>query len=101
MRQPALSSFLQEKLQRERRAESDKLAYSASLSRAEMSPSVDIARVIQNSPFKAPEPIVARPRSSAAVDPPKKRGLGLKEMELVRLPRAPQSEERLVQLFIQ
>ncbi|KAM4066821.1 hypothetical protein HRG_000839 [Hirsutella rhossiliensis] len=83
VRQPALSSFLQEKLQRERKAESDKLAFSASLSRADMSASVDIGRIVQTSLFKAPDPLGGRPRSSAGMEPPKKRGLGLKEMEQV------------------
>lgn len=95
MRQPALSSFLQEKLQRERRAESDKLAFSASLSRAHMSASVDIGRLVQTSPFKVPEPLGGRPRSSAGMELPKKKGLGLKEMELVCLGRRLDSVERL------
>ncbi|KJZ77125.1 hypothetical protein HIM_03446 [Hirsutella minnesotensis 3608] len=83
MRQPALSSFLQEKLQRERKAESEKLAFSAGLSRTDMSASVDIGRIVQSSPFKAPEAIINRPRSSTGTEPPKKKGLAVKEMEQV------------------
>lgn len=86
MRQPALSAFLQEKLQRERKAESDKLAFSASLSRTDMSASVDICPAVQTSPFRAPEPVAGRPRSSAGTEPYKKKGLGLKEMEQVCVP---------------
>ncbi|PHH90323.1 hypothetical protein CDD83_3959 [Cordyceps sp. RAO-2017] len=83
LRQPALSSFLQEKLQRERRAESEKLAYSTSLSRTDMTASVDIGHSAQTSPFKVPDAVGCRPRSSAGTDNLKKKGLGVKEMEQV------------------
>ncbi|PFH56423.1 hypothetical protein XA68_16533 [Ophiocordyceps unilateralis] len=78
LRQPALSSFLQEKLQRERRAESEKLTASPSLSRADMSASVDMGRFFHN----GTEAATGRPRSSAGLELPKKKGMGLKEMEL-------------------
>ncbi|RDA90771.1 hypothetical protein CP533_3599 [Ophiocordyceps camponoti-saundersi (nom. inval.)] len=79
LRQPALSSFLQEKLQRERRAESEKLTSSPSQSRAEMSASVDMGRFYHNTHNAA----AGRPRSSAGLELPKKKGMGLKEMEQV------------------
>ncbi|POR36390.1 Uncharacterized protein TPAR_03410 [Tolypocladium paradoxum] len=82
-RQPALSTFLLERLQKERRAEGDKTAYSASLSRTDMSASVDLGRAVQNSPFKPPESDGGRPRSSAGMEPAKRKGLGVKEMEQV------------------
>ncbi|RCI17192.1 hypothetical protein L249_1846 [Ophiocordyceps polyrhachis-furcata BCC 54312] len=79
LRQPALSAFLQEKLQRERRAESEKLTSSPSQSRAEMSASVDMGRFYHN----AHDAAAGRPRSSAGLELPKKKGMGLKEMEQV------------------
>ncbi|KAF4585845.1 microtubule associated domain-containing protein [Ophiocordyceps camponoti-floridani] len=76
LRQPALSSFLQEKLQRERRAECEKLTTSPSLSRTEASGSVDGGRFFHNSAD------AARPRSSTGLElPKKKKGMGVKEME--------------------
>ncbi|PHH70629.1 hypothetical protein CDD80_5884 [Ophiocordyceps camponoti-rufipedis] len=76
LRQPALSSFLQEKLQRERRAECEKLTTSPSLSRTEASGSVDGGRFFHNSTD------AARPRSSTGLElPKKKKGMGVKEME--------------------
>jgi hypothetical protein len=83
-RQPALSSFLQEKLQRERKAECEKLNQSqTSLPRSnpDMSASLDIGRA-PGSPFK-PNPEGNRPQSSAGTDQGKKKGLGVKEMEKV------------------
>lgn len=85
-RQPALSAFLLERLQKERRAEGDKISYSASLSRADMSASVDLGRQVLNSPFKPPESDGGRPRSSAGTEQAKRKGLGVKEMEQVCTP---------------
>ena len=68
-RQQALSSFLQEKLQRERKAESDRVAASAA----------DCGRAFLNSSVQDG----SRPRSSASPEP-RKKGLGVKEMEQVR-----------------
>ena len=78
-RQTAVSSFLQERLQRERRAESEKLA---SMSRVTLdnSSSTDL-RASHNSPTKNSES-ERRPQSSTGSE---KRGLGVKDMEQVRI----------------
>lgn len=84
-RQTALSSFLQEKLQRERRAESEKFNQSQSSlprSNPDMSASVDLGRA-PSSPLKA-NLDGNRPQSSAGLDQGKKKGFGVKEMEMVR-----------------
>ncbi|KAL7787149.1 hypothetical protein V8C37DRAFT_418996 [Trichoderma ceciliae] len=86
----AVSTFLQEKLQRERRAESDKLSQS-SLSRVneDIGAPVGISRV--NSPRRrsvAASSDGSRPKSSGGPEPAKKPGLGVKDMEHVRHPRA-------------
>ncbi|UNI16044.1 hypothetical protein JDV02_002520 [Purpureocillium takamizusanense] len=81
-RHRAMSSFLQEKLQRER-AENERISFSASLSRTDMSASVDVSRAVYNSPFRPPqESEGGRPQSSAGVEP-RRKGLGVKEMEQV------------------
>ncbi|KID90555.1 hypothetical protein MGU_02432 [Metarhizium guizhouense ARSEF 977] len=83
-RQIALSSFLQEKLQKERRAESEKLNQSQSSlprSNPDMSVSADLGRT-PSSPFKTSME-GNRPQSSAGTDQGKKKGLGVKEMEKV------------------
>ncbi|KHN94237.1 uncharacterized protein MAM_07873 [Metarhizium album ARSEF 1941] len=83
-RQVAHSSFLQEKLQKERRAESDKFNQSqSSLARSnpDMSLSADLGRA-PNSPLKTSTE-GTRPQSSAGVVQGKKKGLGVKEMEKV------------------
>ncbi|KAK3386822.1 hypothetical protein B0H63DRAFT_392332 [Podospora didyma] len=77
---PPMSTFLQERLERERRVESER-----SLSRASneaMSASGDV-RAVQSSPARSKHNDSRRPGSSDGnVDPaPKKKGLGLKEME--------------------
>jgi hypothetical protein len=87
-RTQAVSSFLQEKLQRERRAESDKLSQSP-LSRVneDLGASVELGRV--SSPRRrsvAASSDGSRPKSSggAGIELAKKPGLGVKDMEHVR-----------------
>lgn len=80
-RQTAVSSFLQERLQRERRAESEKLA-SASRSTLDDHSSTDLR--LHHSPTKNSES-ERRPQSSTGSE---KRGLGVKDMEQVRIPLA-------------
>ncbi|CAM1509426.1 Fc.00g031650.m01.CDS01 [Cosmosporella sp. VM-42] len=83
-RQQAVSSFLQEKLQKERKAESDKIA-ALSRSNTEMSVS-DLGRVSHSSPIQGNES-EHRPKSSSAGSEKKgtekKRGLGVNQMEQV------------------
>ncbi|KAM0246504.1 hypothetical protein ACHAQJ_010186 [Trichoderma viride] len=84
-RTQAVSTFLQEKLQRERRVESDKLSQS-SLSRVneDLGAPVSISRV--NSPRRrsvAASSDGSRPKSSGGTEPAKKPGLGVKDMEHV------------------
>ena len=76
----AHSSFLQERLQRERRIESDKLTTSStkSQSNTDMSSAAEAC-----SPHKAPASDSTRPQSSAGAEHGKRKGLGLKEMEQV------------------
>lgn len=61
------------------------MAFSASFFRVDMSASVDITRAVavHGSPFRPPKPAAGRPRSSAGIEPTRKKGLGLKEMEQV------------------
>ncbi|KAG8419431.1 hypothetical protein J3458_004297 [Metarhizium acridum] len=83
-RQIALSSFLQEKLQKERRAESEKLNQSQSSlprSNPDTTVSADLGRA-PSSPFKTSME-GNRPQSSTGTDQGKKKGLGVKEMEKV------------------
>ncbi|KAL7920454.1 hypothetical protein ACQKWADRAFT_298578 [Trichoderma austrokoningii] len=84
-RTQAVSSFLQEKLQRERRAEVDKLSQS-SLSRVneDFGAPLSISRV--NSPRRrsvAASSDGSRPKSSSGNDATKKPGLGVKDMDNV------------------
>ncbi|KAH6603858.1 hypothetical protein Trco_007304 [Trichoderma cornu-damae] len=84
-RTQAVSTFLQEKLQRERRAESEKLSQS-SLSRVDedLGAPVDLGRV--SSPRRrsvATSSDGSRPKSSGGTEPAKKPGLGVKDMEHV------------------
>ncbi|KAK0705890.1 hypothetical protein B0T26DRAFT_755464 [Lasiosphaeria miniovina] len=76
---PPMSTFLQERLERERKVESER-----SLSRASneaMSASADL-RAVQSSPARNNPPETRRPGSSnGPAEPSKKKGLGLKEME--------------------
>ena len=82
---PPVSSFLQERLQRERRFEVERSASRMS-SRGDlsMSASGDL-RAVQSSPIRERGSDVRRPGSSggSAAEQPKKKGLGLKEMEQV------------------
>lgn len=79
-----MSTFLQEKLQRERRAESEKLGSStSSRNNFEMSASVDLGRLVHDKAFKTSDFEPQRPQSSAGMESGKKRGLGVKEMEQV------------------
>lgn len=78
-RQVAVSSFLQEKLQKERKAESEKMSV-FSRSTTDMSMSSDVARG-HHSPTKGGDS-ERRPVSSQGSE--KKKGLGVKDMEQVR-----------------
>lgn len=78
----AVSSFLQEKLQKERKAESEKLSV-FSRSTTDMSMSSDLTRS-HHSPTKGGDS-ERRPQSSAGSEK-KKKGLGVKDMEQVRFP---------------
>lgn len=77
---PQVSSFLQERLQRERKVESERS--SSRMSNDPMSASLDL-RAIQSSPARSGTSDSRRPRSSGGPGPAKKKGLGLKEMEQV------------------
>jgi len=82
-RQSAVSSYLQEKLQRERRVEADKMAPSRT---PDLSSSTEL-RAVQSSPIQTPAADATRPMSRGGVGEKKKgTGLGLKEMEQVSLP---------------
>lgn len=82
-RQTPVSSFLQEKLQKERQAESHKLASSSSRTGSDMSASVELGSANQKSPVKNAGLDLHRPQSSNGVDPSQKKGFALKEMEQV------------------
>ncbi|KAK3680840.1 hypothetical protein B0T22DRAFT_388709 [Podospora appendiculata] len=75
---PTMSSFLQERLERERKVESDRSSSRAS--NDGMSVSAD-SKPAQSSPSKTSIAESRRPRSSAGSEASKKKGLGLKEME--------------------
>ncbi|KAK3320392.1 hypothetical protein B0T19DRAFT_361364 [Cercophora scortea] len=75
---PTMSSFLQERLERERKVESDRSSSRAS--NDGMSVSTDL-KPAQSSPSKTSIAESRRPRSSAGSEASKKKGLGLKEME--------------------
>lgn len=77
---PPVSSFLQERLQRERKVESERS--SSRMSNDPMSASLDL-RAVQSSPVRTGAADSRRPRSSGGGEPTKKKGLGLKEMEQV------------------
>ncbi|KAF4968658.1 hypothetical protein FZEAL_10355 [Fusarium zealandicum] len=81
-RQPAVSSFLQERLQKERQAESEK---SSSWSRAniDVNSSGELGRSGHGSPTKGGELDVRRPQSTVESEAPRKKGLGVKDMEQV------------------
>ncbi|KAJ2976811.1 hypothetical protein NQ176_g4726 [Zarea fungicola] len=84
VRPPPMSTFLQERLQRERRAESEKLGSStSSRNNFEMSASVDLGRLVHDKAFRTSDFESQRPQSSAGMESGKKRGLGVKEMEQV------------------
>ena len=89
-RQTAVSAFLQEKLQRERRAEGERMGHSGSLARlnTDISGSIEFGRATLDSPMRMGDTDSPRPRSSgggsAGTEPAKKQGLGLMEMEQVR-----------------
>ncbi|ATY61130.1 hypothetical protein A9K55_006540 [Cordyceps militaris] len=81
-RPPTMSTFLQEKLQKERRAESEKLGSStSSRHNLDLSASVDLGRAVNDRSFRSSDYEPQRPQSSAGMEPAKKKGLGLKEME--------------------
>ncbi|RSL38277.1 hypothetical protein CEP53_015006 [Fusarium sp. AF-6] len=81
-RQPVVSSFLQERLQKERQAEIEK-ASSWSRANTEANSSGEFGQVIQGSPIKRRESDMHRPDSAAGSEPSKKKGLGVKDMETV------------------
>lgn len=86
-----MSSFLQERLQRERKLESERTSRRLS---ADLSASADFTmRATQSSPVRGRQADSHRPRSSSGGDPAtgKKKGMGLKEMEQVCGFRAPLS----------
>ncbi|KAK5657141.1 hypothetical protein OQA88_3198 [Cercophora sp. LCS_1] len=76
---PAMSTYLQERLERERKV-NDSERSSSRASNDQMGASVDL-RAIQSSPARKRRSEGPRPRSSEGEDPEKKKGLGLKEME--------------------
>ncbi|KAG5918909.1 hypothetical protein E4U42_006708, partial [Claviceps africana] len=81
-----VSSFLQEKLQRERKAEIEKLNQSqSSLSgtNPDLHASIDQLGRVPSSPLKSSVSEVHRPASSAGYETGKKKGHGIKEMEQV------------------
>ncbi|KAK7398410.1 hypothetical protein QQX98_012205 [Neonectria punicea] len=82
-RQTAVSSFLQERLRKERQVESDKVA-AWSRGNSDLSVSVDLNRSIHGSPTKNRDPD-HRPQSTSTngTEPGKKQGLGVKDMEQV------------------
>lgn len=82
-RQTPVSSFLQEKLQKERQAESHKLTSSSSRTDSEMSGSVELGNANSKSPIKNAGLDLHRPQSSCSVDPQQRKGYALKEMEQV------------------
>ncbi|OAQ95932.1 hypothetical protein LLEC1_02028 [Akanthomyces lecanii] len=83
-RPPTMSTFLQEKLQKERRAESEKLGSStSSRHNLDMSASVDLGRVATERSFRSSDYEPQRPQSSAGTESAKRKGLGVKEMEQV------------------
>ncbi|KAK0634464.1 hypothetical protein B0T17DRAFT_7330 [Bombardia bombarda] len=73
---PIMSSFLQERLERERRVESERSSSRAS----NVSSSLDF-KAVQSSPSKSSIAESRRPRSSGGSEPVKNKGFGLKEME--------------------
>ncbi|QPG98423.1 hypothetical protein C2857_007594 [Epichloe festucae Fl1] len=84
-RQPTVSSFLLEKLQRERRAEIEKSNQSQSSlprSNPDMNGSAELGRA-PSSPMKTSASEANRPSSSAGHENGKKKGHGVKEMEQV------------------
>lgn len=84
-RQTAVSSFLQERLQKERQFESDK---SGQWSRgSDTSTPADSSRISHGSPTKGGD--LRRPQSTTGTES-KKKGLGVKDMEQVRfVPSSP------------
>ncbi|KAK5989240.1 hypothetical protein PT974_10746 [Cladobotryum mycophilum] len=103
-RQTAVSAFLQEKLQRERRAEGERMGHSTSLARlnTDMSGSMDLGRAL-DSPMRTGGSDSPRPRSSAGgsagAEPAKKHGLGLMEMEHVLSKLHKQNFDLKLELF--
>ncbi|KAF4121984.1 hypothetical protein GMORB2_7577 [Geosmithia morbida] len=82
-RQTPISSFLQEKLQRERQAEGYKLS-STPRPTHESSAYSDIANSTgSRSPSRHPAHDPSRPQTSNSTDPAQKKGLALKDMEQV------------------
>lgn len=80
-RQQAVSTFLQERLQKERQVESEKSGWSRA--NVDLSASVELSRVSHGSPTKGGESDVRRPQSTTGTEAGKKKGLGVKDMEQV------------------
>ncbi|KAM0553048.1 hypothetical protein ACHAPJ_007595 [Fusarium lateritium] len=80
-RQHVVSSFLQEKLQQSRQAESDKSS-SWSRTTTDVNSSGEFGRSL-GSPIRVVESDGHRPQSAAGNEPSKKKGLGVKDMEQV------------------
>jgi hypothetical protein len=78
---PPVSSFLQERLQRGRKIESERSA--SRMSNDMTTASLDM-RAVQSSPPQGGQSEGRRPISSGGAETTKKKGLGLKEMEQVR-----------------
>ncbi|KAF5011635.1 hypothetical protein FDECE_2258 [Fusarium decemcellulare] len=81
-RQPVVSSFLQERLQNQRQAESEK-ASSWSRTNTDVNSSGEFGRAIPGSPIKGGGSDDRRPDSSAGSESSRKKGLGVKDMEQV------------------
>ncbi|KAK0705471.1 hypothetical protein B0H67DRAFT_498159 [Lasiosphaeris hirsuta] len=76
---PTMSTYLQERLERERKVNDSERSSSRASNEAMSTPS-DL-RAIQSSPPRKTPTEGRRPRSSGGGEPSKKKGLGLKEME--------------------
>ena len=77
---PAMSSYLQERLERERKVNDSESLLSRASNDA-LSATLVEQRTVQSSPPRNSAAEGRRPKSSGGTDPAKKKGLGLKEME--------------------
>ncbi|KAH7145673.1 hypothetical protein B0J13DRAFT_324740 [Dactylonectria estremocensis] len=81
-RQQAVSTFLQERLQKERQVESEKSAV-WSRGNSDLSASLELSRAGHGSPTKGGDLDMRRPQSTTSTESGKKKGLGVKDMEQV------------------